>query len=158
MLPKRVNDSQILFNSHSKSRLSRMAGKPFPTFVYKILDAPVLFPIPYTLPLSALDSKDGFIHLSDANQIPVTADLFFNSINSVWLLKISSTKVEEEKGRLTWPEGLTGCVHLYGEKDGNWARLGEGTVVDVKKYEKGTSESWADAMKESEGARWLVDS
>jgi uncharacterized protein (DUF952 family) len=135
-----------------------MANKPeFPTFVYKIIDASPPSPIPYTLPLSALDSKDGFIHLSDANQIPITADLFFSNTSTIWLLKVSSAKVEEEKGRLTWPEGLPGCVHLYGETTGTWARLGQGTVVDVKKYEKMPGEKWLDALKELDDAKWLVD-
>lgn len=132
-----------------------MPDKPFPIFVYKITDIAPPSPIPHTLPLSSLDAKDGFIHLSDANQIPTTADLFFNSNDKIWLLKISSAKIEEEKGRLTWPEGLPGCVHLYGE-DG-WARLGDGTVVDVKKYEKKVGEKWADLLKETGEEKWLVD-
>jgi len=134
-----------------------MSNKTFPTFVYKILDAPPPSPMPHTLSLSSLDAKDGFIHLSDANQSPITANLFFRSTSTIWLLKISSAKVQEENGRLIWPEGLPGCVHLYGEKKGTWGRLGEGTVVDVKRYEKGESEEWVDAMKEPEGSKWLVD-
>jgi len=134
-----------------------MPEKPFPTFVYKILDTPPPLPIPHTLPLSSLDSQDGFIHLSDANQIPITADVFFSSTETIWLLKISSAKVQEENGRLTWPEGLRGCVHLYGETEGTWARLGDGTVVDVKKYMKKDNQKWVDALKEPEDVEWLVD-
>jgi uncharacterized protein (DUF952 family) len=129
-----------------------MSEKPFPTFVYKITDIPPPFPMPHTLPLSALDSKDGFIHLSDANQIPTTADLFFSLTNTIWVQKISSAKVKEEKGRLTWPDGLPGCVHLY---DG---RLGDGIVVDVKKYDKLDGGKWVDALKEPDDTKWLVDS
>jgi hypothetical protein len=134
-----------------------MANKPFPTFVYKIVDAPPPSPIPHSLPLSSLDSQSGFIHLSDANQIPITADLFFSETSTIWLLKVSSAKVEEEKGRLVWPEGLPGCVHLYAETDGTWARLGDGIVVDVKKYNKAAGEKWVDALKEPDDAKWLVD-
>ena len=134
-----------------------MPEKPFPTFVYKIIDTLLPSPIPHTLPLSSLDSQDGFIHLSDANQIPITADLFFSSTKAIWLLKISSAKVQEENGRLTWPEGLPGCIHLYGETEGTWARLGDGTVVDTKKYTKEEDQKWIDTLKESEDADWLVD-
>jgi len=128
----------------------------FPTFVYKITDIPPPSPIPHTLPLSSIDSQDGFIHLSDANQIPITADLFFNSTSTIWLLKISSAKVEEE-GRLTWREGSSGCIHVYGKETGTWARLGEGIVVDVKMYDKAIDGKWADALREPDDAKWLVD-
>lgn len=128
-----------------------VVNKPFPKFVYKILDAAPPSPITPTLPLSSLDSKDGFIHLSDAGQIPITADLFFGSNTRLWLLKISSAKAQEGAGRLVWPEGLHGCVHLYEGK------LGGDVVAGVKEYEKGGSANWADAMRESDGQKWLVD-
>lgn len=132
-----------------------MSHKPFPGFVYKIVDAAPPSPIPHSLPLSALDSKDGFIHLSVADQIPITADLFFKSNDSLWVLKIDSAK-SEEKGRLTWAP-TDGCVHLYGEKAGTWARLGEGTVVGTKQYNRTSEQKWEDAMQEPHGEKWRVD-
>ena len=56
--------------------------------VFKILPSAPPSPIPATLPLSTLDKQDGFIHLSTAAQIPVTASLFFTSASELWLLKI----------------------------------------------------------------------
>lgn len=38
-------------------------------YVYKILDAPPAEPLPSELPVSALDAKDGFVHLSTAAQV-----------------------------------------------------------------------------------------
>ena len=133
-----------------------MQQKPFPEFVYKIVDVAPPSPIPLSLPLSTLDAKDGFIHLSVADQIPITADLFFSSNNSLWVLKIDSAKAEEEKGRLTWAP-TDGCVHLYGEKEGTWARLGEGTVVSTKQYNRTSGQKWWDVMQEPHGVRWRVD-
>ncbi|KZP07932.1 hypothetical protein FIBSPDRAFT_759744, partial [Athelia psychrophila] len=65
-----------------------------PAFVYKILGTAPPSPIPHDLPLSALGAEDGFIHLSNAQQVPITADLFFASSARLWLLKISSEKAQ----------------------------------------------------------------
>lgn len=45
------------------------APTPLPTYVYKILDAPPAEPLPSELPVSNLDAKDGFVHLSTAAQV-----------------------------------------------------------------------------------------
>lgn len=45
------------------------APSPLPTYVYKILDGPPAEPLPATLPVSDLDAKDGFVHLSVAAQV-----------------------------------------------------------------------------------------
>jgi len=125
----------------------------FPAHVYKILpDAPPSV-LPHALPLSDLDKQDGFIHLSDAGQIPKTANLFFNDNSSLWLLKISTAAVEAEGARLKWAEGLPGCVHLYGATEGEMGRLGEGIVVDVKTIERQEGQDWIVATK---GDEWLV--
>ena len=128
----------------------------FPGFVYKIVDVAPPSPIPHSLSLSTLDVKDGFIHLSVADQIPITADLFFSSNHSLWVLKIDSMKIGEEKGQLTWAP-TDGCVHLYGEKADSWARLGEGTVVGTKQYNRTSGQTWGNAMQEPHGEKWRVD-
>jgi hypothetical protein len=114
-----------------------MATRTIPEHVYKIIPSAPPSPLLHTLPLSELDQNDGFIHLSDAAQIPKTAALFFAEQNILWLLKISTDIAHAEKGRFKWlDDGATGCIHLYGEKDGEFARLGKGVVVDVEKWEK----------------------
>lgn len=45
------------------------APTPLPTHVYKILDAKPEDPLPAALPVSELDRKDGFVHLSTAAQV-----------------------------------------------------------------------------------------
>lgn len=45
------------------------APNPLPTHIYKILDAKPEDPLPAALPVSELDRKDGFVHLSTAAQV-----------------------------------------------------------------------------------------
>ncbi|KDQ62273.1 hypothetical protein JAAARDRAFT_83413, partial [Jaapia argillacea MUCL 33604] len=77
-----------------------------PTYIYKILAEAPPQPLPHALELSPLDAKDGFIHMSIANRIPETASLFFSKASSIWLLKVSTEKVQED-AKLIWegPEG-----------------------------------------------------
>ena len=44
---------------------------------------------------TALDKKDGFIHLSTALQLAATLDLFFKDSDSLYLLKLNLDKVDE---------------------------------------------------------------
>ncbi|KAF2094350.1 hypothetical protein NA57DRAFT_80163 [Rhizodiscina lignyota] len=104
-----------------------------PAFVYKIADAPPPTPIPETLPLSELDQKDGFIHLSDAKQIPITANLFFKDSPQLWILKVSTADMGS---KLDWPDELTGCAHLF---DGS---LGKHNVFDVKSWHRQDEKGW----------------
>jgi Protein of unknown function (DUF952) len=136
-----------------------MSTRPIPEHVYKIVPFAPPAPLPDTLPLSELDQNDGFIHLSDAAQIPKTSALFFKAQNTLWLLKVSTKVALAEKGRFKWlDEGVTGCIHLYGEKDGEFARFGRGVVVDVEKWEKGENTDWTDYEVSKEiRERWLKD-
>ena len=54
------------------------APTPLPAYVYKILDGPPTKPLPSELPVSELDAKDGFVHLSTAEQVslPFLLSLF----------------------------------------------------------------------------------
>lgn len=53
-------------------------------------------PLPDALPVSELDSSDGFIHLSTALQVPGTLKRFFSDKDSVYILRIIYTKVEKD--------------------------------------------------------------
>ncbi|KIY70099.1 hypothetical protein CYLTODRAFT_420073 [Cylindrobasidium torrendii FP15055 ss-10] len=132
----------------------------FPKYVYKIVPEAPPSPLPSTLALSALDSKDGFIHLSIGSQVPITAGLFFNDVSSVWVLRVDRDALEREGGVLKWLEDRpeTGCVHLYGRSseahDWDGARLGQGNVVESIELKRTESQTWAEA---SGGDTWLVN-
>lgn len=126
------------------------APSPLPTYLYKILPSAPPSPLPARLPLSDLDRNDGYIHLSTSEQVPGTADKFFDSVSELWLLKIKYNVLAagtdgdgqvhaDEKGDVKWEEVGRGCfAHLYG------ADLGKGNVLSVDRVEK--RGSWADAL------------
>lgn len=69
-----------------------------PTYIYKIVPASAVLPspLPDALPVSELDSSDGFIHLSTAVQVPGTLKRFFSDEESVYILRIIYTNVEKD--------------------------------------------------------------
>lgn len=120
------------------------APSPLPTYLYKILPSAPPSPLPARLPLSDLDRNDGFIHLSTSEQVPGTADTWFNSFEELWLLKIRYETLakgidgdgEVKSGaKLQWDEAGRGVFAHYYEAD-----LGSGNVVEAFKVEKG--EGW----------------
>ena len=118
---------------------------PLPTYVYKILPEPPPSPLPDALPLSPLDAKDGFIHLSTAEQVPKTAGRFFSNKCTLCLLKIPLKQIEQY---VKWEEGESGCfAHVYDHG------LGRSEVMGLKSFEKGKGEDW-DAIMSKE--QWLV--
>ena len=65
-----------------------------------------------------LDLKDGFVHLSTANQLALTVDLFFTHYNQLVLLQFDGTALNE--GLIfedsLFPDERPGSFpHLYGE-------------------------------------------
>lgn len=139
--------------------MTATSTREIPDHVYKILEYEPPNPLPHALPLSSLDQQDGFIHLSDAAQIPQTAALFFTDQKTLWLLKVSTKIAHDEKGRFKWlDEGATGCIHLYGEMDSEFGRLGEGIVVGVEQWDRPEGKSWSDEEVTKEiRQRWLKD-
>ncbi|EMR65463.1 hypothetical protein UCREL1_7560 [Eutypa lata UCREL1] len=118
---------------------------PLPTYVYKILPSAPPTPLPSEYPLSELDRKDGFVHLSSATQVPTTADLFFTNATSIWLLKLKLALFEKDT---KW-EGPRGCAHLYGN-------FGAGEVESSREFSRAEGETWSAAFERQGG--WLVDS
>ncbi|KAJ2967118.1 hypothetical protein NQ176_g9822 [Zarea fungicola] len=110
-----------------------------PQFVYKILPEAPAEPFPAQLPLSELDAKDGFIHLSTAVQVPKTADLFFSEHTHLWVVKLELSKLSDPVKF----EG--GFPHLYG----NFGAL---DVDSTTLFERNQGQSWADSMSTSS---WL---
>ena len=114
------------------------APSPLPQYVYKILPERPPYPLPSSLPKSALDAKDGFIHLSTAEQIPATASLIYAHTNSLSLLKIPLDRIEEAT---KWEEVGSGCFpHLYR------GALGREDVVDVREFRKEVPEQWTNVL------------
>ncbi|KDQ08610.1 hypothetical protein BOTBODRAFT_562383 [Botryobasidium botryosum FD-172 SS1] len=136
--------------------MHRHPFRTLPAYVYKILaDEPPTI-LPRDLPRTELDAQDGFIHLSDAGRVPHTADLYFGSARTIWLLKISVAKLQTESGELRFAD--PGCLHLHGEREGEFVRLGDGIVVGVKQCDRKEGATWAEALKDLSGKEnWLID-
>ncbi|KAK2784932.1 hypothetical protein FQN53_008118 [Emmonsiellopsis sp. PD_33] len=124
-----------------------MTPTPLPKYIYKILPCAPVDPIPDEYPLSELDQKDGFVHLSTAAQVPITADLFFTDTTSIWVLKINFQGSGLES--VTEWEG-DGCAHLFGN-------FGKGDVDSVRRFERGDcGEKWAESIGSNmSGSMWL---
>ncbi|QIW95269.1 hypothetical protein AMS68_000787 [Peltaster fructicola] len=115
-------------------------------YFYKILDEEPPRSLPQKLPESQLDAQDGFIHLSTAMQIPITADLFFSTVGTIHLLKL---RVRDLDGDIKYDEAVgPGCPHLHNSKNG----LGKNNVVDVLTIQKEQYSTWAEvpALQELE--------
>ena len=116
-----------------------------PQFVYKILPEAPQIPLLDSLPLSELDAKDGFIHLSTAKQAPATAGRFYSMVSSLWLLKIPLDRIENN---VKWEDSGDSCFpHVYGPMPG------KAEVSDVRDFRKGEGEDWASKL---ENDQWLV--
>jgi len=104
-----------------QSIASSSAPTPPPTYIYKILPSfPIPpSPLPLNLPLSALDARDGFIHLSTSSQVLGTLTNFFSSAPHVYILRIpyagveKFVKWEDTKGK--GPDEKGGCWDVKGE-------------------------------------------
>ncbi|KAK5987195.1 hypothetical protein PT974_11316 [Cladobotryum mycophilum] len=115
------------------------APNPLPKYIYKIIPSAPEEPLPTPFPLSDLDAKDGFVHLSTATQVPKTADLFFTKTSDLWLIKLELTKLADP---LKWEGGFP---HLYGN-------FGAVDVQSLTKFERGQDQKWSESMNAS---TWL---
>ena len=113
----------------------------FPPYVYKILSEEPPNPLPHTLPLTPLDKRDGFIHLSAGWRAPLTAAEFFSSYETLWLLRVDTQAARAENAEFKWGD-TSGCVHMYACGEG----MRGGAVVAVQRFEKETGESWESRM------------
>ena len=110
---------------------------PLPIYLYKILETTPPDPLPQALPLSPLDAKDGFIHLSTAAQTPGTAVRFFANHDTLYILRLPLKKLEDGSGEVKWEESMSHGVfaHLYG------AEIGKQEVEEVMVMRRG-EEGW----------------
>ncbi len=118
-----------------------------PRLLYKILDQPPPDPLPDTLPSTDLDKHDGFIHLSAAEQTPITAKLFFGAHTALWILVLETKALDGRIEYSTDPKAgvHNGCAHVHDSRVG----LGSGNVVKVVKAERREGEDWSqvDSMR-----------
>lgn len=143
---------------------------PKPKYIYKILppSTPPSSPLPEILPVSELDERDGFLHMSTSHQVLGTLRNFFSNETHVWLLRVPYERVTYKpdlpiRNTLTmqwqvsklvkWedaigkqPDEKGGCWDVEG-KSGyfphihqNGMRLGKEEVESVGKWERG--EQW----------------
>ncbi|KAI5885135.1 uncharacterized protein SCHCODRAFT_02707057 [Schizophyllum commune H4-8] len=129
-----------------------------PTYLYKLVPStspvPELSALPEALPLSDLDAKSGFIHLSTAHQVGGTLKHFFAEDPHVWVLKIAFAKVEDKirwespDAKVCGPRPGEGLFpHLY-----NGPKLGKAEIEDVARWERGNG--WDEALEKANN--WLV--
>ncbi|OTB09047.1 hypothetical protein M426DRAFT_316341 [Hypoxylon sp. CI-4A] len=120
-----------------------MAPSPLPEYVYKIVPSAPPSPIPSQYPLSELDQKDGFVHLSTGTQIPITADLFFTEATKIWVIKLRFAP--KFHAATTWE--VEGCPHLYGN-------FSSDDVQDVRELARLDGKTWKESLQSESG--WLV--
>ena len=113
-----------------------------PQYLYKILDAPPPTPMPETLPSTELDTKDGFIHLSTAEQTPITAKLFFSNHEALWVLRLRRDALDGEIRYSTDPKAgvVDGCAHLHDSRKG----LGRDNVEGVVELRRQPGQVWTE--------------
>lgn len=118
---------------------------PPPTYLYKILDTSPPSPLPGTLPSTELDSKDGFIHLSTAEQTPITAKLFFAHCERLWVLKLRREALDGRVEYSTDPNAGVedGCAHVHESVKG----LGRENVEEVIEVRKKGVEAWTEVQE-----------
>ncbi|PVH79859.1 hypothetical protein DL98DRAFT_515913 [Cadophora sp. DSE1049] len=102
--------------------MSNSTPTPLPKYIYKILPSspPPSDPLPISLPLSAHDARDNFMHFSTSSQILGTLQNFFSSETHVYILRIPYERVakfitwEDSKGKGPDEEG--GCWDVDGKR------------------------------------------
>ena len=111
-----------------------------PRYLYKILDESPPSPLPETLPSTDLDRNDGFIHLSTAEQTPITANLFFGSHTKLWILKLDREALDGRIEYITDPEAgvENGCPHVHNSQIG----LGQSNIVEIIEAERAKDSTW----------------
>ncbi|KAL5118711.1 hypothetical protein ACEQ8H_003388 [Pleosporales sp. CAS-2024a] len=126
------------------------APAPLPQYLYKILPSAPPSSLPPRLPLSDLDRKDGYIHLSTSEQVASTADKWFDTFSELWLFKIKYHVLAKgtdgdgevhagKNAEIKWEDVGRGCfAHFY------HGHLGSGNIAEVLKVEK--KGSWADSL------------
>ena len=127
-----------------------------PTYIYKLIPSTAAppDPLPEKLPVSDLDTRSGFVHLSTSVQVPNTLKYFFGDEPRVYVLRVSYDRVEKDikwedpKAEACGPRGGEGMFpHLY-----NGLKLGKDEVESVAVWEN--EGGWDVALTKAEN--WLI--
>lgn len=145
-------------------------------YIYKIvpssIDIPVTnsgqLPKDYLIPVSDLDKRDGFMHLSTAAQIPATLSRFFTTSKSakamIYLLRVPYQPLEHKR-LIRWeePDGTvhepwTGLPkvfpHIYDDRQ---FKLSHEEVDSVKEVVSDVGEdTWEPALQNLTESKWLI--
>lgn len=150
-----------------------------PAYIYKLVPPsespfPALADLPEKLPVSALDEKSGFIHMSTAKQVPNTLKRFYKDHLKVYVLRVvydqieSVTKWEDPQAENCGPRG-GGCLlpvlstvrrseycviegmfpHIY-----NDLKLGKSEIEQINVLQRDTDSEWDGALQEAK-EEWL---
>jgi len=92
-----------------------MEGEQHPTFVYKLCTKNgLVFDDNGEWGGSHKDIEDGFIHLSIKEQVPKTAQLYYDNLPVLLLLRIKLSEIEH-KVKWEWAQSRnTHFPHIYG--------------------------------------------
>lgn len=121
-------------------------------YAYKILDVAPPSPLSSALPTTALDTQDGFVHLSQGAQVPITAGLFFSAHKELWVLRVG---LQQAHGKVIWAP-TPRCIHLYPKEErGAVPELGKENVLEVRRCGREEGQTWEEAFKALDS--WLVD-
>ena len=116
-----------------------------PKYVFKIVDSKPNLDSP-KIALSELDKQSGFIHLSTGPQIPNTCNLFFSSVETLYIFKFAYNKLQANMKWEPAPGVETLFPHLYGD-------LWTGDMDSVREFHK-SDRSWVDVLGKD---AWLFD-
>ena len=98
-------------------QIATMQGELTPGYVYKLIptSSPIPHRLPEKLPVSAIDEKSGFIHLSTGSQLLGTLNTFFNDDEAVYVLRLPYARIATN---IKWesPE-----IDVCGSRDGEGA-------------------------------------
>ncbi|BFZ54951.1 hypothetical protein PYCC9005_001989 [Savitreella phatthalungensis] len=109
------------------------------TFAYKIGES---FPSETPLPVSELDRKDGFIHMSTADQVPGTVGRFFKGVKKVTLIKVRLQTIDH---KLKWEQSSNHGTfpHIYGD-------LLQSDIVDRAEFTLDEGGDWETLLSQAE--------
>jgi uncharacterized protein (DUF952 family) len=116
-----------------------------PIFVFKIVVSPPDLTSKKVEPTEH-DKESGFIRLSSGRQAPETCDLFFSSVQKLYIIRIAYEKL---KANIKWEpsrDQFLRCAHFYGE-------LWTIDVDSMRTYERG-DESWEERLRAEE---WILE-
>lgn len=97
-MPLEDEQSRLLVTTQTHAYFIKVMSDSKMNYVYKLVPSSMAIPdiLPERLPVSDLDSKSGFIHLSTASQVPNTLKFFFAEESQVFVLRLKYDDIEKD--------------------------------------------------------------